>query len=90
MSNYYAYLARCSDQSLYAGYTNDIANREAVHNEGKGSKYTRARLPIQIVYFEEFKNRSEAMKQECAFKRLTKIQKEKLVKNFLKNNNTLA
>jgi len=79
VTNYYAYLARCSDDSLYAGYTNNIQNREAKHNEGKGARYTRARLPIQIVYFEEFINRSEAMKRECELKKLSKVQKEDLV-----------
>ncbi len=53
MPNYYAYLARCSDDSLYAGYTNDIKERELAHNEGKGARYTRMRRPIKIVYFEE-------------------------------------
>ncbi|MBI4232580.1 GIY-YIG nuclease family protein [Candidatus Peregrinibacteria bacterium] len=79
MSKYFAYLARCSDGSLYAGYTNDIAGRERAHNVGEGARYTKARRPVKIVYFEEFANRSEAMKREAALKRLKKIEKEKLL-----------
>ena len=76
---YYAYLARCADKSLYAGYTNDIKGREAVHNAGEGAKYTRGRLPVKIVYFEEFKTRSAAMKREWALKKMTKVEKEALI-----------
>ena len=80
MSNYYAYLARCNDDSLYAGYTNNIENREEAHNEGNaGARYTRMRRPVKIVYFEEFVNRSDAMKRESELKRLSKKQKEELI-----------
>ncbi|MBT4916850.1 GIY-YIG nuclease family protein [Candidatus Peregrinibacteria bacterium] len=79
MRKYYAYLARCSDQSLYSGYTNDIERRENAHNDGTGARYTRMRRPVEIVYFEEFKNRSDAMKRECEFKKLKKEDKEGLI-----------
>ncbi len=79
MSKYFAYLARCSDGSLYAGYTNDLEKRELAHNEGRGARYTKPRKPVTIVYFEEFQNRSEAMKREAAMKKLRKEQKEDLV-----------
>jgi putative endonuclease len=79
MSKYFAYLARCSDGSLYAGYTNDIAGRELAHNEGKGARYTRPRRPVKIVYSEGFLNRSEAMRREAALKKLTKVEKEALL-----------
>lgn len=81
MQTYYAYLARCNDDSLYAGYTNDLDEREAKHNEGKGARYTRMRIPVKIVYSEKFVNRSDAMKREAQFKKLTKQEKEKLVKS---------
>lgn len=77
--NYYAYFARCCDASLYAGYTDDLKKRELAHNEGKGARYTRARLPVKIIYFEVFSSKSEAMKREYQFKRLTKKDKELLV-----------
>lgn len=86
MSKYYAYLARCNDDSLYAGYTNNIESREAKHNEGEGAHYTRIRRPIKIVYFEEFANRAEAMKREYQLKHLSKKDKESLVLN---NGNSL-
>lgn len=78
MPKYYAYLARCKDGSLYAGYTADLKNRERKHNEGKGAHYTRMRRPVKIVYYEEFKTRSEAMKREYQFKHLKKSDKENL------------
>ena len=79
MSKFFAYLARCSDNTLYAGYTNDLEGREAKHNDGKGARYTRMRLPVKIVYSEEFETKSEAMKRECAIKRLQKKDKEALI-----------
>ena len=77
---YYIYLAKCSDNSLYCGYTDNLKNREKVHNSGKGAKYTRSRLPVKIVYYEEFETKSEALKREHAIKKLTREQKEKLIK----------
>lgn len=79
MQKYYAYLARCSDKTLYAGYTVDVKRRELVHNEGDGARYTRMRRPVEIIYFEEFATRSEAMKREYALKQLDKQQKEQLL-----------
>lgn len=76
---YYVYLARCADNSLYAGYTHDLKGREFVHNQGKGARYTRSRLPIKIVYSEAFETKSEAMKREYALKRLKKRDKENLL-----------
>ena len=78
---YYTYLAECADRTLYCGYTDDVKNREKVHNSGKGAKYTRSRLPVKIVYYEEFETKSEALKREHAIKKLTRGQKEKLIKN---------
>lgn len=51
---YYVYLLRCGDGTLYTGYTNDLKRRLAVHNAGKGAKYTRSRLPVDLVYWEIF------------------------------------
>ena len=79
MSKFYTYLARCNDGTLYAGYTVDLAKREAKHNEGKGARYTRARLPVEIVYSEEFDTKSEALQREYQMKQLTKKDKEALI-----------
>ncbi|MBP9802613.1 GIY-YIG nuclease family protein [Patescibacteria group bacterium] len=80
MAVYYFYLARCKDNTLYAGYCANIKDREAKHNEGLGAKYTKYRRPIQIVYFEEFPTRSEAMKREAEIKTWSRLEKEKLIK----------
>lgn len=74
----YAYLVRCSDNSLYAGWTNDIEKRLKSHNDGTGAKYTRPRRPVILAYLEEFETKSEAMKREAALKKMTHAQKEKL------------
>ena len=76
---YFAYIMRCADGTLYTGYTDDIARREAAHNSGRGAKYTRSRLPVKMVYHESFATRSAAMKRECAIKRLSREQKLKLI-----------
>ena len=73
------YLARCSDNSLYSGSCKGLLAREAKHNAGTGAKYTRSRLPVKIVYSEEFATLSEALKREAEVKTLSKAQKEALV-----------
>ena len=76
--SWYVYMVRCRDNSLYTGYTNDPDRRLAVHNAGKGAKYTKSRLPVQLVYREECPDKSTALKREYAIKRLTKAEKEVL------------
>ena len=76
---HYAYIVKCSDGTYYTGYTNDLEKRLLAHNAGKGAKYTRNRVPVEMVYFEEYEDKSEAMKREYAIKRLTRKQKEKLI-----------
>lgn len=73
------YLARCSDGTLYTGVTTDPERRLAEHNAGCGGAYTRARGPITLVYWEEARDRGEALRREHAIKRLTRLQKEALV-----------
>lgn len=75
----FVYIARCSDGTLYTGWTTDIQKREKTHNCGKGAKYTRSRRPIQIVYTENFELKMEALKREKEIKKLTKCQKEQLI-----------
>lgn len=77
--SWYVYMLRCRDNSLYTGYTNDPQRRLAVHNAGNGAKYTRSRLPVTLVYQEEFADKTEAQKREWAIKQLTKPQKEALI-----------
>ena len=77
---HYFYLARCSDRSLYAGTCLDLAEREAKHNEGKGAKYTRSRLPIAIIHHEAFLTLSEARKREAEVKTWSKAKKEATIR----------
>ncbi|MFA6017170.1 MAG: GIY-YIG nuclease family protein [Patescibacteria group bacterium] len=81
---YYLYLLRCSDNSLYCGQTKDLQRRIKEHNsDDSKSKYTRARRPVKLVYFEKYKTINEVLKREFEIKKLTKEKKETLVK---KNN----
>ena len=71
----YTYILRCSDGSFYTGWTNDLEKRLAAHNAGTGSKYTRARRPVELVYHEEFETKEEAMRREWAIKQLSRAEK---------------
>lgn len=75
----YTYILSCADGTLYTGWTNDLERRLAAHNAGKGGKYTRVRLPVTLVYHEEFPTKEEAMAREWAIKQLTRAQKLKLI-----------
>lgn len=65
---HYCYILECSDGTFYTGYTNDLEKRLATHNEGKGARYTRARRPCKLVYWEEFDTKQEAMHREYEIK----------------------
>ncbi|WP_394022800.1 GIY-YIG nuclease family protein [Anaerococcus martiniensis] len=78
----YVYILRCRDNSLYTGWCVDLEKRLALHNSGKGAKYTRAKGPCKLVYYEEISDKSEALKREIAIKKLPKAKKEDLVRNF--------
>lgn len=75
----YTYILRCGDGSLYTGWTNNLQKRLEDHNLGRGAKYTRAHLPVMLVYFEVFDTKEEAMKREAAIKKLSRPQKERLI-----------
>ena len=78
----YTYIVRCSDGSLYTGWTNHLDERVKAHNAGNGAKYTKTRTPVELVYYEEFDSKTEAMKREYAIKQLSRKKKEELVENF--------
>jgi len=80
----YTYILRCKDNSLYTGWTNNLEKRIEAHNAGKGAKYTKARLPVELVYYEQFETKEEAMKREFAIKQLTKREKEMLIGDRVK------
>ena len=73
------YLLRCRDDSLYAGATNHLERRVALHGSGKGARYTRSRRPVRLVYFERAADRSAALKRERAIKRLDRARKLALI-----------
>ena len=75
----YAYILECGDGTLYTGWTNDLEKRLRSHNDGKGSKYTRSRLPAKLVYFEVFETPNEAMSREWHIKRLSREEKLLLI-----------
>ena len=75
----YVYILRCNDDSLYTGWTNNLEKRLKTHLAGKGAKYTKARLPVELVYYEEFEDKIEAMKREYKIKQLSRKEKLKLV-----------
>ena len=80
----YTYILKCSDDTLYTGWTNDLEKRLKAHNEGKGAKYTKVRRPVEIVYYESFETKQDAMRREYEIKQLTRKQKELLINEKVK------
>ena len=78
---YFVYIAECADGTYYTGYAADLKSREQTHNDGKGAKYTRSRLPVRIVYSEAFATKSDALKREAAVKRLSREAKRSLIQS---------
>ena len=73
----YTYIVQCRDGSLYTGWTNNLEKRVACHNAGKGGKYTASRIPVELVYYETFETKQEAMRREYAIKQLTRKAERK-------------
>ncbi len=71
----YVYIVECRDGTLYTGWTVDVAKRLDQHNRGNGAKYTRSRHPVTLRYFEAHDAKADALKRECAIKKLTRTQK---------------
>lgn len=76
---FYCYILECADGTYYTGWTVDPERRLRRHNAGNGSRYTRARLPVKLVYLEPQADRVAAMKRERAIKALSRGQKEALI-----------
>lgn len=79
---FYVYILKCKDNTLYTGYTVNLEKRVQTHNKGLGAKYTRGRLPVKLVYYEELDSKSQALKREYYIKTLNKKQKLDLIKNI--------
>lgn len=75
----YVYILKCGDNSLYTGWTNNLEKRFKNHCSGRGAKYTKGRGPLELVYYEEFEDKSLAMKREYEIKQLTRKQKDELI-----------
>ena len=75
----FMYVVECCDKTWYTGYTTDIVRRIKTHNAKKGAKYTRVRVPVKLIYFEEFETKSEATRSESLFKKLTRSKKEEYI-----------
>jgi len=78
-------MVRCFDHSLYTGWTNNLEDRVEKHNNGTGAKYTRNKLPVELVYYERFSTKIEAMRREYRIKQLSKSEKEDLIRNRERN-----
>lgn len=79
----YVYIVRCKDNTLYTGWTNDLEKRINAHNNGQGAKYTKYRRPVELVYYEVFESKSEALKREIEIKKLRKYEKIELIKKSI-------
>ena len=77
----YCYIVECADGTYYTGWAIDPEKRVAVHNKGRGARYTRTRVPVKLVYVEELPDRTSAMKREIAIKKMNRGMKSKLVLN---------
>jgi len=85
---HFVYIVECADGSYYTGYTTDIQRRLNEHNYSftRGAKYTRSRRPVKLIHSEEHPTRSEAMKRECAIKKLSRKKKIELINEARENN----
>lgn len=79
---YYVYILECKDGTLYTGWTVDIEKRLALHNRGKGAKYTRSRYPVVLQYLENLYTKQEACKREYRIKQLSRTEKLKLISDY--------
>lgn len=79
---HYVYIVECRDGTLYTGYTINLEKRITAHNEGRGAKYTRGRAPIILRYYKEYSSKNDALKAEIDIKKLRKIKKLELIRNF--------
>lgn len=78
----YTYMLKCADGSFYTGWTNQIKKRTQDHKAGRGAKYTKGRLPAELVYYEQFATKEEAMKREWEIKKLSHQKKLSMLKSF--------
>lgn len=78
----YVYILECNDNTYYTGWTTNLEKRVKNHNEGLGAKYTKARRPVKLVYFEVFESKSDALKREYEIKQYPRLNKQKMISAF--------
>ncbi len=83
---YFVYIIECKDGTLYTGATINIDKRVEKHNQGKGCKYTRARYPVILKYYEELPTQREALQREYFIKQLTREEKLSIIDSFNQKN----
>ena len=76
---FFCYIVECADGTYYTGWSTDPGRRERQHNRGRGARYTSTRRPVHLVYVEPQPDRAAAMRRELALKRLSHVQKHKLI-----------
>ena len=76
---FFVYIVRCADGTLYTGWTTNLLRRLSAHNSGRGAKYTHARRPVELVYYESLASKSEAMSREWHIKQISRSQKDELI-----------
>ena len=79
---HFVYILKCSDGTLYTGYAKNVDERLEIHNQGRGARYTRGRLPVELVYCEHLEDKSLAMSREFEIKQMTREQKEELIERY--------
>ncbi len=83
-SIFYVYVLECRNGTYYTGFTNNLENRIKLHNKGTGAKYLRGKSPVKLVYVKEYKYYKNALNGERNIKKLTREQKERLVRTYEK------
>jgi len=77
----YVYIIKCSDETFYTGWTNNLEKRISMHSNGTGAKYTKGRGPVNLMYYETFEKKEDAMKREYEIKKLTRKGKLMLIED---------
>ena len=85
IGRFWIYILECKDGSYYTGYTNNLRNRIKEHNSGHGAKYLRGKLPAKLAYAKEYRYYRNALRAERNIKKLTRKQKEELIKIYERN-----
>jgi putative endonuclease len=81
MSDAWVYMLRCRDGSLYTGWTINLERRLVTHSDGKASRYTASRLPVELAFAQPMPDRSAAMREEIRIKRLSRSEKLALLED---------